>query len=50
METCVFSRMGKLERAALGVLNAASRHRMYVYRYFLLSPLSLCLRVEMPVI
>lgn len=47
METCVFSRMGKPERAALGVLNGASRHRVYVYRYFLLSPLSLCLHVEL---
>lgn len=48
METCIFPCLRKLERAALSVLNAVSHHRVYVYRYFLLSPLSPCLRVEMP--
>ncbi len=47
MQTCVFSRMRKLECAAPCVFNTASRHYVYVYRYFWLSVLSTCLHEEL---
>lgn len=50
MEPRVFSRMGKLACAAPGVLNVASRYRMYVYRFFLMAPLAPWLHVELSVI
>lgn len=48
METRVFPCVRKHERSTLCVFNTASRHRVYVYKCFSLSPLSPCLHKELP--